>query len=143
VRIISACLLGVACRYDGSHCLHPRAEELARTGGLLPLCPEQLGGLPTPRPAAEIHGGTGAEVLDGMARVIDREGRDVTDAFLRGAREVAGLCARLDVTEALLKARSPSCGVGWIRRAGDLIPGEGVTAALLKRRGVCVLAHPE
>jgi uncharacterized protein YbbK (DUF523 family) len=143
VRIISACLLGVACRYDGGDCLHPAAEKLARGGGLLPVCPEQLGGLSTPRAAAEIQGGAGVDVLGGTARVMDREGRDVTAAFLQGARQVAGLCARLGVEEALLKSRSPSCGVGGIRRGGALVAGDGVTAALLRQSGIRVLAHPE
>lgn len=143
MRIISACLLGVACRYDGGDCLHPAAATLARKGGLLPVCPEQLGGLPTPRSPAEIQGGGGTDVLDGIARVVDREGRDVTAAFMQGACQVADLCARLGVEEALLKTRSPSCGVDGIRRSGALVAGDGVTAALLRRRGIRVLAHPE
>jgi uncharacterized protein YbbK (DUF523 family) len=143
LRAISACLLGVACRYDGHDRLHSDAARLALAGGLVPFCPEQLGGLSTPRPRAEIRGGTGADVLDGRAAVVDEHGRDVTAAFVRGAREAAGLCARCGVTEALLKARSPSCGVGWIRRGEELVEGDGVAAALLRRRGIRVAAHPE
>jgi uncharacterized protein YbbK (DUF523 family) len=131
LRAISACLLGVACRYDGLDCLHPLAARLAREEPLVPLCPEQLGGLPTPRPRAEIRGGAGADVLDGGATVVDEHGRDVTEPFVRGAREAAGMCVRLGVTEALLKARSPSCGL------------DGVTTAALRRAGIRVVAHPE
>jgi uncharacterized protein YbbK (DUF523 family) len=142
LRAISACLLGVACRYDGHDRFHPEAARLALEGGLVPFCPEQLGGLPTPRPRAEIRGGTGADVLDGRAAVVDEHGRDVTGAFVRGAREAADLCARCGVTEALLKTRSPSCGVGWIRRGAELVEGDGVAAACLRRRGIRVVAHP-
>jgi len=143
VKIISACLLGIACRYDGGDCLHPAAAKLAREGGLLPVCPEQLGGLSTPRSPAEIHGGAGADVLGGAARVVNGEGHDVTAAFLQGAHQVAALCARLGVTEAWLKARSPSCGVGGVRSGEALVAGDGVTAALLRQRGVRVVAYPE
>jgi uncharacterized protein YbbK (DUF523 family) len=109
----------------------------------VPVCPEQLGGLTTPRTPAEIVGGDGHGVLDGSARVIDSEGRDVTDAFVRGAEEVAALCKRLGIREVVLKARSPSCGVGTIRRGGESFAGDGVTAALLKRRGIAVRCHRE
>jgi uncharacterized protein YbbK (DUF523 family) len=143
LRAISACLLGVACRYDGRSCPHPLADRLAREEGLLPLCPEQLGGLPTPRPRAEIVGGAGDEVLSGTARVRYERGADVTSAFVRGAHEAAALCERLGVTEALLKARSPSCGVGLIQRGDALVPGDGVAAAWLRRRGIRVVPHPE
>jgi len=143
LRAISACLLGVACRYDGRSCLHPTATGLAREEALVPICPEQLGGMPTPRPRAEIADGTGADVLDGTACVLDEGGRDLTAAFLRGAHEAGELCARLGVTEALLKARSPSCGVGQILRGTALVTGDGVTAALLRRQGIRVVRHPD
>ncbi len=110
---------------------------------LVPFCPEQLGGLPTPRPRAEIESGSGDDVLDGRSRVLDEGGRDVTAAFVRGAEEAAGLCARLGIRTAVLKARSPSCGAGQIVRGGRLVDGDGVTAALLRRRGIAVLASPE
>lgn len=143
MRAISACLIGICCRYDGRDNLHPQALQLARAEGLLPLCPEQLGGLPTPRTAAEIVGGDGEAVIAGTARVIDRQGRDVTAEFLRGAQETAAICRRLGISEMLLQPRSPSCGVGKIYHGEDLVPGDGVTVALLRREGIRVVRHPD
>ncbi|MFH1142983.1 MAG: DUF523 domain-containing protein [Candidatus Eisenbacteria bacterium] len=142
MKAISACLLGVACRYDGrilaaETCYQDRAGER-----LIPVCPEQLGGLPTPRSPAEIVGGSGKDVLDGSARLLTVDGADVTDAFLRGAQETLRICHRLGVREAILKSRSPSCGVGRIQRCGEVVPGDGVTAALLRREGIEVREHP-
>lgn len=140
---ISACLLGVACRYDGS-ALPPSAQAPLLPGeSPLPLCPEQLGGLPTPRPAAKILEGTGADVLAGRARVVDAEGRDVTEAFLRGAGEALRICRHCGVRRAVLKSRSPSCGAGWIHGPEGLIAGDGVTAALLRANGIEVSSHPD
>ncbi len=114
-----------------------------RAERVFPFCPEQLGGLPTPRAAATIVGGAGADVLAGRARVVDTDGRDVTDAFLRGARETLAICRRFTVHTVWLKARSPSCGVGRTSRDGRPGDGDGVTAALLKRHGIDVREHPE
>jgi len=138
VRGVSACLLGVACRYDG--CALPESSCLPTGDGCdyLPFCPEQLGGISTPRPPAQIVGGDGEDVLDGRARLEDETGRDVTAAFVRGAREAVDLCRRLGITEVLLKARSPSCGYGQIYRGSELVEGMGVTAALMRRHGIRV-----
>jgi len=86
--IVSACLAGVRCRYDGEDREDPKVLELLAGGEAVPVCPEQLGGLPTPRSRAEFVGGDGEDVLDGRARVVSEEGVDVTDFFLRGAEEV-------------------------------------------------------
>ena len=101
--LISACLLGCRCRYDGASKTHPLAEALARRYELVPVCPEQLGGLPTPRPPAERRGD----------RVVTRT-EDVTEAYHRGAEEAWRLCSLLDCRAAVLKERSPSCGHGAI-----------------------------
>ncbi|MBD3237526.1 MAG: DUF523 domain-containing protein [Candidatus Eisenbacteria bacterium] len=143
MRAISACLIGIRCRYDGSDNLHPQALWMMRDEGLLPLCPEQLGGLPTPRTPAEIVGGDGADVLAGRAQVLDREGRDVTAYYVRGAQETARICQRLGITEMLLKQRSPSCGAGCIYHGEALVAGDGVTAARLRRSGIRATAHPD
>jgi uncharacterized protein YbbK (DUF523 family) len=135
--------VGLACRYDGRALPDAPAVDAAAAGGLLPVCPEQLGGLPTPRPPAQIRDGDGDDVLDGRARVVDETGADVTQAFLRGAEEVAALCERLGIQEVLLKSHSPSCGVGTIYRGQQLIAGNGVTVALLLRRGIRVTAYPD
>ncbi len=143
MRGISACLLGLACRYDGTARPDPAAQCLAAQGAWVPFCPEQLGGLPTPRSPARIEGGDGTDVWAGRARVIDAQGRDVTAHFLRGAVESAALCALLGVRAVVLKAHSPSCGAGTIRRGEDLVAGDGVTAALLKCMGLQVIEHGE
>jgi uncharacterized protein YbbK (DUF523 family) len=143
MRGISACLLGLACRYDGSSRPSRAAQLLAANGGWVPFCPEQLGGLPTPRPPAEIVGGDGSDVLAGRARVINARGNDVTAHFLRGACEAAALCTLLGLRAVVLKARSPSCGAGTIRRSGELVPGDGVTTAMLRSMGIEVTEHQE
>lgn len=127
--LVSACLLGVNCRYNGEGGKLEALKELMDLAELVPVCPEILGGLPTPRPPAERRGD----------RVINRDGEDVTAAYVRGAGEVAHLAELYQARRALLKERSPSCGAGEIydgcfrhRR----IPGDGVAAALLKQRGL-------
>jgi uncharacterized protein YbbK (DUF523 family) len=137
--LVSACLLGSCTRLDGGHNLSEAVAALAECFCLVPVCPEQLGGLATPRRPAEIQGGAGAEVLRGAARVLTPEGDDVTEAFLRGARAVAAVARLTGATRAVLKARSPSCGVGqtydgsFSRR---LRQGSGVTAQLLADSGL-------
>lgn len=135
-----ACLAGKPCRYDGT--ARPDAEALAlKAAGAQTACPECLGGLPIPREPAEIAGGTGYDVLDGTVRVISRDGRDVTQAYLRGARAFADRARELSAEEILLKAKSPSCGLSAIydgTHTGTLRDGPGVTAALLIREGFTV-----
>ena len=129
--LISACLLGIPCRYDGASKPHPLAKALAETHHLVPVCPEQLGGLATPRPPAERQGD----------RVTARTGADVTAAYRRGAEAALELCRLLDVQAAVLKERSPSCGHGEIYDgtfSGTRIPGDGVTAELLSAHGIPV-----
>ncbi len=125
--LVSACLAGVNCRYDGGACSSPTVMELVRMGRAVPVCPEQLGGLPTPRPPARVSG-DGRAVLAGDARVTDAQGEDVTIQFLRGAAEVAALAHLLGARDAILKRGSPSCDPGPA--------GMGVTAALLAREGL-------
>jgi len=125
--LVSACLAGMACRYDGGSRPHPEVRELLRRGLALPVCPEQLGGLPTPRPPASVRDGDGEDVLDGRARVVTNDGRqDVTEAFIRGAEQTLHLARLAGARRALFQARSPSCG------------DHGVTAALLRRAGLTV-----
>ena len=129
--LISACLLGARCRYDGASKPQPWIAALAERHTLVPVCPEQLGGLPTPRPPAERRGD----------RVVTQEGGDVTVQYRRGAEEALALCRLLGCEAALLKERSPSCGRGEIYDgtfSGALAPGDGITAELLVARGVAV-----
>ena len=125
IVLASACLTGLCTRYDGQAVEAPGFREQVKNSVLIPVCPEQLGGLPTPRTAADIIGGDGFDVLDGKARVLCKDGVDVTDEFLKGARQVLEIALDQDISKIFLKARSPSCGVAR----------KGVTAALLERNG--------
>lgn len=139
--IISACLIGVRCRYDGGDSRNETAMQHYDTATLIPVCPEEAGGLPTPRPPAEIVGGDGDDVLDGNAKVLTADGTDVTEAFLKGAHHALKVAQANSATHVILKARSPSCGCGDIYDgtfSGTLTSGDGVTAALLKRHGITV-----
>ncbi len=129
--LVSACLMGVNCRYKGDGSLIPEISRLMEHCHLVPVCPEIMGGLATPRTPAERIGD----------RVVTRDGKDVTEAYERGADEVARLAALYSCRYALFKERSPSCGCGKVydgtfeRR---LVPGDGVAAARLKQEGVAV-----
>lgn len=145
--LVSACLLGQPVRYDGRASGHP---DLLRTwqaqGRVVPLCPEVAGGLPTPRPPAEIPGGQGGAVLDGEAQVVTVQGDDVSAAFLAGARQALELVRRHGIRVAVLKSGSPSCGNRLVYDgtfSGSKVAGEGVTSALLRREGVQVFSELE
>ncbi len=140
IILVSACLAGLRTRFDATATPHERVIELLRKGMAVPLCPEQLGGLPTPRQKAEIVSGSGEGVLSGRCRVITVEGEDVTDSFLRGAEEVLRIVEVMGIRRAIMKERSPSCGVNILKRDGRDVPGMGVTSALLKSRGIEVIS---
>lgn len=140
--LVSGCLCGINCKYNGGNNLHPAISELLEEGKAIPICPEQLGGQSTPRIAHEICGGTGADVWDEAARVLGPDGEDVTDEFKRGAEESLKIAKACGVKLAILKARSPSCGKGMIYDGhfnGSKIKGNGVTAELFIRNGVEVI----
>jgi len=146
VIICSACLLGVSCRHDGRSKPDRKAISLSKKETLIPVCPEQLGGMPTPRPDAEMAGGSGADVLDGKARVFDSDGKDVTAHFTSGAEECLRIARMSGASEAILKQRSPSCGSGKIYDgtfSKTVMNGDGVTAALLKRNGIKVITEED
>ncbi len=137
--LVSACLLGLVTRYDGGDERRGTVVALGERYHLIPVCPEQLGGLPTPRPGAEIIAGDGDDVFAGRARVETADAVDVTSAYVRGAAESVKLAGILDARQAVLKARSPSCGCHEIYDGsfrGVCRPGRGVTAAALARAGV-------
>lgn len=147
--LVSACLLGDAVRYDGQskRCPHPLLQRWLDAGRVLPICPEVAGGLPVPRPAAEIEPGRNAEqVLRGEARVLTRAGEDVTPAFLLGADHVADLVRSHRIRIAVLKENSPSCGSQRVndgRFSGQRIDGSGVTAARLRSLGLLVFSEEQ
>jgi len=141
----SACLLGMCTRYDGESLPVESLVRLAARGRVLPVCPEVAAGLPVPRPPAEIVGGGGDAVLDGVARVVTPAGVDVTAAFVVGAQRTLEAAYRLlergGRPIAVLKSHSPSCGSRQIYDGsfgGRLVPGMGVAAALLRRHGIAV-----
>ncbi len=141
--LISACLLGVNCRYDGGNSRDKDAIKRHQHDELVPVCPEEAGGLPTPRPAVEIVGGDGNDVLDGKARVLTAEGVDKTEEFLKGAQIALEVAQSTGATSVLLKSKSPSCGCGEIYDgtfSKTLVSGDGVTTALLKRHGIEVIS---
>ena len=116
--------MGLKTRYDGQVFTSRPCEIVIDDGIWLPVCPEQLGGLPTPRMAADLVGGDGADVLAGRAKVITKNGTDVTENFIEGARQVLEIALRQKISGIFLKSGSPSCG---------LTPRMGVTAALLSQ----------
>lgn len=132
IFLVSACLTGLCTRYDGRSKPSRSCMEYLAGHCWIPVCPEQLGGLPTPRTAADLVGGNGLDVLAGRASVIDRQGNNVTNQFIHGARQCLAIAQSQNITTALLKARSPSCG---------LTPVKGVTAALLIKNGIKVIEY--
>jgi uncharacterized protein YbbK (DUF523 family) len=145
--MVSACLLGSRCRYDGTAKLHPEVTGLDREEfELIPVCPECLGGLPIPRLPAEIENGDGARVLAGMAQVRNRQGDDYTPQFCAGARQALELYRERRPELVVFKANSPSCGVGRIYDGSfsrQLCPGDGVTAALLRDHGAVLATEQD
>ncbi len=144
MKLCSACLLGIKCAWDGKdRYKNKKVIELAKREILIPVCPEQLGGLPTPRIFQEIQGGTGDDVLNGKCKVLNKEGKDVTKFFIEGAYEVLKIAKLLGIKEFIAKQKSPSCGCGKIYDGTftkRLIKGDGVTTALLKRHGIKVIS---
>ena len=140
MKLVSACLVGFHCRYDGKNRLNKNLLKYFKEGELIPICPEQLGGLTTPRDRARIVGGDGKDVLEGKAKVITYTGEDVTKQYLRGSQESLKIARSLGIKEAILKADSPSCGCGKIlsENFSKKIKGDGVTTALLKKNGIKV-----
>lgn len=144
--LVSACLAGRACRFDGTGAYEDEVARLVAEGRAVLVCPEVDGGLGTPRPAAEIDGGDGADVLAGRARVVTRDGGDVTDAYVKGAHRALEAARKMGAGTAILKSRSPSCGKASIYDgtfSGTLLAGDGVTAALLRSEGIEVLTDEE
>ncbi len=134
--LVSACLLGVNCKYTGGNNYNEKIMEYLSDKEIIPICPEIMGGLPTPRIASERKGN----------KVINKEGKDVTENFQKGATETLELAKKLGVTKALLKAKSPSCGYKKIYDGtftDTLIDGNGVTTELLLKNGFEILTEKD
>ena len=133
---VSACLAGINCKYSGGNNYNEKVFNLVKEGKAIPVCPEQLGGLTTPRNPAEI------KVINNNTYVIDKEGNDCTMQFEKGAKEVINLAKKLNITEIILQPRSPSCGVAKIYSGnfdGKLIDGNGILANLCIKNGIKVI----
>jgi len=142
--IVSACLCGINCKYDGGNNLDVRILKLLKEGKAMPVCPEQLGGQETPRAAHEIANGNGRDVLEGKARILGPKDDDVTSQFLKGAYETLKIAEAVGANIAILKARSPSCGYSQIYDgtfSGTKRTGNGVTAELLLSKGIKVFTE--
>lgn len=138
--LVSACLVGINCRYNGKNVYNEKIFNLVKEGKAIPVCAEQLGGLATPRKPAEI------KIVDGKRYVIDNKGNDVTLEFQNGAREVLELAKKLNIKKAILKSKSPSCGKGKIYNGnfdGGLINGNGILTEVLIQNGIEVISNDE
>lgn len=134
--IVSACLMGLCTRYDGKANSNDEILDLAKSFDLIPVCPEIYGGLATPRLPSEIRG----------SKVVNAQGDDVTDNFNKGAQDTLKICQILGATRAILKSKSPSCGSGLVYDGtftGHLVPGDGITARLLKAHGIKVYGEDD
>ncbi len=144
--LVSACLAGLDSKYNGKSNYNEYVEKLVREGKAIMVCPEQMGGLPTPRDSCEIVCGDGGDVLSGKSNIIDSKGQDQTEKFLKGAEETLKVGKLYNINKAILKSKSPSCGVDKIYDgtfSGKLIEGNGVTAELLKRNGFEVITEED
>lgn len=143
--LISACLAGELCRYDAKR---EKNDELLNVlkklrYEFITICPEVLGGLPTPRPPSQIDRGDGRDVLDGNAKVIDALRTDVTYNFISGAQKALKIARSAGIKEAILNERSPSCGVKFIYNDDRIVDGRGITAALLTENGIEVISDED
>ena len=133
---VSACLIGQRCRYNGDTKTDGRVIKLEKRFRFVPVCPEMLGGLPVPREPSEISGD----------RVITRSGKDMTDAYRKGAEKTLELIRSEGCVAALFKERSPSCGSGFVHNGlfdGGMVPGDGIASALLRTQGIPVYGETE
>lgn len=142
--LISACLCGLNCKYNGTNNFNPKIKAFYDKGNCIAVCPEHLGNLPIPREPHEILGGTGKDVLEGKAKVISQSGYDNTDKFINGAYKTLQIVKLLKIDTAILKSKSPSCGWGQIYNGNfekKLKPGNGVTAELLSQNGIKIFTE--
>jgi len=135
--LVSACLAGLNTRYDGTNCLQKRFKELVSKGKAIPVCPEHMGGLLSPREPVELVGGDGSSLLKGEAKAVGRKtGLDYSDLFIKGSDEVLNIIKSKNIKKAILKDGSPSCGSTYIKRGNRKIKGIGVTTAVLLNNGI-------
>lgn len=134
--LVSACLAGFNTRYDGTNKEDKGVVELVLSGEAIPVCPEQLGGLSTPRPPVQFIGGDGRAVLERRIGVVDKNGIDYAENLIRGAEEVLRIADMFKIKKAIFKDGSPSCGVTYVWASGEKIAGKGITTWLLEKNGI-------
>ncbi len=140
--LVSACLLGIDCKYSGKNNYDDELKKFLKDKEYILVCPEQLGGLSTPRRPSEIIDGEGNDVLEGKCKVKNNDKEDLTKEFIKGARETLKIAELYGANIAILKSRSPSCGSQNIYNGefnGKIKEGKGVTTALLMDKGILVL----
>ncbi|MCP2604726.1 DUF523 domain-containing protein [Candidatus Aminicenantes bacterium AH-873-B07] len=144
--LVSSCLVGIPCAYDGRHRLnYDLMKELLKYDAFIPICPELLAGFPTPRPRIEIVNGNGKDIINGRAKVVDENGKNQTSRVLEGAGKAMEIALKNEVKIAFLKERSPLCGVKEIYDGsfkGIVIKGCGVFTALLMEKGIKCIPIP-
>ena len=143
--LISACLCGVNCKYNGLNNYNEKCSELFKEGKAILICPEQLGGLSTPRVPSELKGSAN-DILNGKGKIMTKDGDDVTLQFIKGAKEVKRIVEEVPITMAILKDGSPSCGVNYVYDgsfSGNKIEGKGITAEILNEMGIKVLSEKD
>ena len=143
--LISACLCGVNCKYNGANNYNEKCNELFISGKAVLICPEQLGGLTTPRVPSELQGNA-KDVIEGKGKVITKEGLDVTMEFIKGAKEVVEIAKKLPISAAILKEGSPSCGVNFVYDGSfneKKVKGRGITTEMLNEIGIKTLSEKD
>lgn len=134
IKICSACLLGINCKYDGKSRKNKKVLKLLETNTLIPICPEQLAGLPTPREGTELKKG----------KILTKSGKDMTRIYFKGAKEALNIVKMFGIKDAILKQRSPSCGSGQVKLLdGSVAETDGITTAFLKKNGIKVISEED
>ncbi|MCK4338381.1 MAG: DUF523 domain-containing protein [Candidatus Cloacimonetes bacterium] len=141
--LVSACLLGINCRYDGKNQKNLDVIQLTKDYNLTPVCPEQLGGLSTPRASSWFINGDGIDTNNKLNNLRNENGNDVSIYFRNGAKETLKICKLLNIKNAILKENSPSCGCNKIYFKDKLVDGKGVTTAILLKNGINVMPENE
>ncbi len=143
--LVSACLLGLRCRYDGKSKGNQAVQEYLASNNLIaiPVCPEQLAGMPTPRETTRFLRGDGEAVLKGTGQVVSSSGVNMNAVFRKGAEETLKIARLTGCRQAIMKERSPSCGVHRIHCGDGMVDGSGVTTAMLVREGLAVRSEDE
>ena len=144
--LVSACLCGVNCKYSGKNNFKEECFKLLQNGEAILVCPEQLGGLTTPRRPSEIQGSTSEIIENNIGKVVDNLENDVTNQFIRGAEETLNIAKQTGIKLAILKDGSPSCGSKYIYDgsfSGKKIKGEGITTIMLRNNGIKVISDED